>query len=150
MNTWFVITLSLNFLTTMPIADDSASLQIPQTDPPPADTTVNVSGHEDPARVPATSASAPATGTTENTRPGRLTLALPLNDTATQYRYAVVPLPKTYSEAIAAAARVFGNFLIDPTPERIVLRLRIKSKENEWIWADVDPSNWEQLVTDND
>ncbi|KAF5362952.1 hypothetical protein D9758_007141 [Tetrapyrgos nigripes] len=81
----------------------------------------------------------------------RLILALPMDDGATNFRYGVVALPETYLVyGVAAAARVFDTYLVDPTPEHIILRQRIKNREDEWVWASIDPMNWKRLIKDND
>ncbi|THV04450.1 hypothetical protein K435DRAFT_196338 [Dendrothele bispora CBS 962.96] len=79
------------------------------------------------------------------------TLIMALPDNAEQgFRYAIVPLPETYHDAITAATRVFGIHLIDPVPAHIVLRRLVKNKKNEWVWADIDSVNWKSLVLHND
>ncbi|KAK7464719.1 hypothetical protein VKT23_005925 [Stygiomarasmius scandens] len=87
---------------------------------------------------------------TDTERHRTIILALPIDDTATEFRHAVVPLPNTYLDAIESATRVYSDLIIDPTPEHIVLRQLTKNKKTEWVWADIDPANWKTLVSNKD
>ncbi|KAE9388951.1 hypothetical protein BT96DRAFT_980861 [Gymnopus androsaceus JB14] len=89
------------------------------------------------------------TGSVAAPRKEILTFVLP-DEEGDDDRHALVPLPKTYDEAVACAIRVLGTYMGDATPSNIRLRSRIQDVQRKWIWADIDPENWQLLVSSGD
>ncbi|KAF5371056.1 hypothetical protein D9757_010313 [Collybiopsis confluens] len=79
-----------------------------------------------------------------------LTFVIPATEEGEKERNALVPLPKTYNEAVTSAIRVLGDYVGDASAENIRLRCRVQNKEKKWIWADIDPENWQLLVSAGD
>ncbi|KAG6819840.1 hypothetical protein H0H93_008043 [Arthromyces matolae] len=77
---------------------------------------------------------------------GLLTLVLVGLDDKDEH-YAIVPFPKTYEDAIAAAIKAFKALLNDQIQKRnIELRRSLKNRADQWIWADILPDQWEATV----
>ncbi|KIK51981.1 hypothetical protein GYMLUDRAFT_50176 [Collybiopsis luxurians FD-317 M1] len=76
-----------------------------------------------------------------------LTFVMPATEKNEKDRHALVPLPKTYNEAVAAAIRVLGEYMGDSSPENVILRYHVQDDERKWVWANIEPENWELLVS---
>ncbi|KAJ7177809.1 hypothetical protein C8R46DRAFT_1075010 [Mycena filopes] len=68
----------------------------------------------------------------------------PNADEPTPTRYAIVPFPQTYEEAVTSALKLLGKYIagLSPGVNQVILRSSAKNREGEWIWVDFDPSNW--------
>ncbi|KIK51980.1 hypothetical protein GYMLUDRAFT_64504 [Collybiopsis luxurians FD-317 M1] len=79
-----------------------------------------------------------------------LTFVRPATEKDEKDRHALVALPRTYNEAVAAAIQTLGRYMGDATPENVILRCHIQDSEKKWIWADIHPENWQLIVSSGD
>lgn len=80
--------------------------------------------------------------------PNNLTLVL-VAEKGGEDHYAVVPFPQTYEDAIAAATKYLGRYMLDRQTVDIILRCSAINREGKWIWADIPPENWTTTLTSN-
>ncbi|KAJ7173069.1 hypothetical protein C8R43DRAFT_978379 [Mycena crocata] len=79
-------------------------------------------------------------------KPARLTFAYLSPASGEGTRYAVVPFPKSYADAIKTALAVLGRHMTDPRDDNIILKYSAKNREGDWIWADIEPGSWSLVV----
>ncbi|KAJ7628724.1 hypothetical protein FB45DRAFT_919106 [Roridomyces roridus] len=69
----------------------------------------------------------------------------------TETHYAVISFPQSYQEAVDIAVKVLGKYMEFPVQAcNVVLRRSAKNREGDWIWADLEPSQWSSLVRPED
>ncbi|KAF8348907.1 hypothetical protein F5887DRAFT_541163 [Amanita rubescens] len=61
-------------------------------------------------------------------------------------RYAVVPFPPTYGAAKTSAVEAFKQYMVNPTPDDILLRCSARNREGGCIWADMVPLDWDTVM----
>ncbi|KAJ1305230.1 hypothetical protein OPQ81_000259 [Rhizoctonia solani] len=65
-------------------------------------------------------------------------------------RYVVIPYPKSYEEALTAAVQRFSQYFASAGPSRQVWLARgLRTRRNRWIWAEVDPESFLQIIEEN-
>ncbi|KAH8825668.1 hypothetical protein DL96DRAFT_1609560 [Flagelloscypha sp. PMI_526] len=62
-------------------------------------------------------------------------------------QYAMTPLPGTYEDAIRVAIRVFSEQIVTTKPENFTLKLLTRDHEGDFVWATIEPVNWQSFVT---
>ncbi|KAF8161672.1 hypothetical protein B0H34DRAFT_796419 [Crassisporium funariophilum] len=84
------------------------------------------------------------------TKVGRIILSIISGGVPMTPQRAMVPLPTSYEEAVSLAIELLGTYLDDPKPESVVLKIGTPSKRETFVWADVAPRHWAQVVNPDD
>ncbi|KIJ44650.1 hypothetical protein M422DRAFT_30308 [Sphaerobolus stellatus SS14] len=83
-------------------------------------------------------------------RIGRLRLVFSGPDKDSETHYAVVAIPASYADAILVAIRVFSRYSDDLRTDNVILRYRDLTRAAQWIWADIEVSNWSIFIHSGD
>ncbi|KIJ34118.1 hypothetical protein M422DRAFT_782967 [Sphaerobolus stellatus SS14] len=79
-------------------------------------------------------------------RSGTLRFVLPALKDSDEHRYGLVPYPNCYQDALQSAIEVLGKYRPSMTTENIILRYSQKNREGAFVWVDILPAHWSQLV----
>ncbi|KAF8951870.1 hypothetical protein BDZ97DRAFT_1882725 [Flammula alnicola] len=60
--------------------------------------------------------------------------------------YALVRAPASYQEAVASALKALGRYMSEPRAENIELLCPLHNKDKKWIWAGIDPADWDLVM----
>ncbi|KAJ7121019.1 hypothetical protein C8R44DRAFT_787220 [Mycena epipterygia] len=77
---------------------------------------------------------------------GTLTVTYNSTEDGGEIHYAVIPFPKLYEQAVAAALRLLGKYMGNPQAAEVILRSSARNQTGERVWADFEPADWLLVV----